>query len=195
MLFHKIFHKKQSFFSSNLDSYIEDLYSGDLRALPKIFCIFAENTPIQKLKASQVLNESLILFSFDDICKIDIQMRQTTSIEWNIDWQTLKVGNFITKEMSPEEYRESIQKKGCPKNAFIGLCETGKIKGIEKIKLEPKTKNGKYAIEALKFINKDISIKELWKKVLIETRENLNKSHNNQMNVVKVLFENNEINY
>ncbi len=98
-------------------------------------------------------------------------------------------------EKATEEYRESIQKKGCPKNAFIGLCETGKIKGIEKTKLEPKTKNGKYAIEALKFINKDISIKELWKKVLIETRENLNKSHNNQMNVVKVLFENNEINY
>lgn len=119
MLFHKIFHKKQSFFSSNLDSYIEDLYSGDLRALSKIFCIFAENTPIQKLKASQVLNESLILFSFDDICKIDIQMRQTTSIEWNIDWQTLKVENFITKEMSPEEQRAVLIFSSFNPNGYI----------------------------------------------------------------------------
>lgn len=59
--------------------------------------------------------------------------------------------------------------------------------------LEAKTKNGKYAVEALKFINKDIFTKELWEKVLIATKENLNKTHNKQMDVVKILFNNNEL--
>lgn len=119
MLFHKIFHKKQSFFSSNLDSYIKDLHSGDFSALPKIFCIFAENIPNQKLKASQVLNEFLILSSFEDICKIDIQMRRATSIEWNIDWQTLKVENFITKQMSIEEQRAVLIFSSFNPNGYI----------------------------------------------------------------------------
>ena len=47
MLFHKIFHKKQNFFSSSLDSHIQDFYAGDLRALAKIFCVFAENISTQ----------------------------------------------------------------------------------------------------------------------------------------------------
>lgn len=119
MLFHKIFHKKQSFFSSNLDSYIKNLHSGDLSALPKIFCIFAESDSNQKLKASQVLNKALTLFSFEDICKIDIRMRQTTSIEWNIDWRTLKVENFITKQMSKEEQRAVLIFSSFNPNGYI----------------------------------------------------------------------------
>lgn len=119
MLFHKIFHKKQNFFSSSLDSHIQDFYAGDLRALAKIFCVFSENISTQKLKASQVLNEALISSSFDDICKIDIQMRETTSMEWNIDWKTLKIENFITKQMSKDEQRAVLIFSSFNPNGYI----------------------------------------------------------------------------
>ena len=118
MLFHKIFHKKQNFFSSSLDSHIQDFYAGDLRALAKFLC-FSENISTQKLKASQVLNEALISSSFDDICKIDIQMRETTSMEWNIDWKTLKIENFITKQMSKDEQRAVLIFSSFNPNGYI----------------------------------------------------------------------------
>ncbi|MGN7083037.1 DUF6979 family protein, partial [Neisseria sp. P0001.S005] len=40
--------------------------------------------------------------------------------------------------------KESIRKKGCPKNAFLGLCRAGLVKGINPEKSKPnipKTEN------------------------------------------------------
>ena len=42
-----------------------------------------------------------------------------------------KLAPKIAWEKATEGYLENIRKKACPKNAFLGLCETGKIKGIE----------------------------------------------------------------
>ena len=51
--------------------------------------------------------------------------------------------------------KESIRKKGCPKNAFLGLCHAGLVKGIspEKVKTKrSKNKNGEYAVTAVSLL-------------------------------------------
>jgi len=40
----------------------------------------------------------------------------------------------------------SSQKKGCPRGAFLGLCEDGKVLGIPPGKYTSSTKNKSYAI-------------------------------------------------
>lgn len=70
----------------------------------------------------------------------------------------------------------SSQKKGCPKNAFLGLYGG-------------KGKNAEYAQKALNYLkanksNEQISEIDLWNIVT----ENVGKSYNSQMHVVKALF-------
>lgn len=113
------FHRKESFYSSNLNKYIENLHKGDLSYIPWIFCVFAENSSQHKLKSSQVLSEYLKTVSFDDVCSIDLQMRQTTSMEWNIDWKNLNIIGFTTKQMSEEEKRAVIIFSSFNPNGYI----------------------------------------------------------------------------
>jgi hypothetical protein len=82
--------------------------------------------------------------------------------------------------------------KGCPKNAFLGLCEVGLVKGIKPgsyFKRKKPNVNKQYAITALDLLASDsnLSKNELWNKV----REELNlgeKKHNSQMDVVLALW-------
>lgn len=84
----------------------------------------------------------------------------------------------------------SSQAKGCPKNTFLALCETGKVNGVKAGKYTKSDKNKGYAIKALELLysepllQKDPNI--LWKKILDGTE----KSHNSQMNVVLALWDN-----
>jgi hypothetical protein len=87
---------------------------------------------------------------------------------------------------------ESAKIKGCPKNAFLGLCEVGLVKGIKPgsyFKRKKPNVNKQYAITALDLLASDsnLSKNELWNKV----REELNlgeKKHNSQMDVVLELW-------
>ena len=87
---------------------------------------------------------------------------------------------------------ESAQKKGCPKSAFLGLCEAGFIKGIPKGNYTRSKKNKDYAIDAVNILknNKNISlgVNELWELV-----DNNGISHNSQMDVVLALWNENSI--
>ena len=52
----------------------------------------------------------------------------------------------------------SARVKGCPKNAFFGLCYAGKIKGISiQTPQERESKNAEYAILAIHLLKKDMS--------------------------------------
>lgn len=77
--------------------------------------------------------------------------------------------------------------KGCPRNAFLGLCEEGMILGIEKGNYTTSLKNKTYALNAVEEIKMDESLvnnpRALWKKVVSS-----NKAHNQQMNVVCELY-------
>lgn len=96
---------------------------------------------------------------------------------------------YMKKGLTPEQawYKASCeqflphspesQKKGCPRNAFLGLF----LKNVN-------SKNATYARNALDILrrnrNKNYSKKELWSLVVDES----NKTHNSQMDVVLALW-------
>ena len=84
----------------------------------------------------------------------------------------------------------SSQKKVCPRNAFLGLCSAGLIRGINKGDYTKSEKNKSYVVEAVKILEQqsNLSKKELWRKVLDACSQNLEKKHNQQMDVVLALF-------
>jgi hypothetical protein len=78
------------------------------------------------------------------------------------------------------------QKKGCPKNAFLGLCEEGLVESIPRgtYNYRKASKNKGYAVTAVNVVREHPNlldnINELWKQV---TNSN-GISHNYQMDVV-----------
>lgn len=115
-----VFKRKQvPFFSSHLDGYIEDLNTGDLRAIPSIFCVFVENMPAHKKKAAQTLAAFLSHSTFEQIAEAGTRMRQTQSISWSINWQEERIDDFITSKMSQEERRAVVIFSTFSPNGYI----------------------------------------------------------------------------
>ena len=56
---------------------------------------------------------------FDDLVRVDEQMRQTTSMEWSIDWRRISIDNFFTSEMSKDARRAVIVFASFNPNGFI----------------------------------------------------------------------------
>lgn len=83
----------------------------------------------------------------------------------------------------------SARVKGCPKNAFLGLCEDGKVKSVNKGAYTKSIKNKDYALAALQLLHEypayGDDAKLLWRKVM----GGESKVHNHQMDVVITLFE------
>lgn len=89
-------------------------------------------------------------------------------------------------KLAAEKYypnSKEARKKGCPKSAFLGLCEEGYISGVPKGSYTKSIKNKQYALEARNLLlsNPHLKPNELWAKIS-------SKSHNEQMNVVSALF-------
>jgi hypothetical protein len=84
------------------------------------------------------------------------------------------------------------QKKGCPKNTFLGLCEEGLVKGVPPgiYNYRQNSKNKGYALKAVQLIKTQSEllndVNGLWGRVL--GGEEM--SHNYQMDVVIALWEN-----
>jgi len=80
------------------------------------------------------------------------------------------------------------QKKGCPRGAFLGLCEEGLIKGISSGNYTSSTKNKRYAIEAIRLLRQNprfrYDLRSLWNTI----QEGGKKTHNSQMDVVVALW-------
>jgi hypothetical protein len=84
------------------------------------------------------------------------------------------------------------QKKGCPKGAFIGLCEAGLVRGIPQGKYAVRSssqKNKGYAIRSVELLKVNPALVDnknaLWKAVM----NGEVKQHNSQMDVVVALWE------
>ncbi|WP_291637657.1 hypothetical protein [Clostridium sp.] len=82
----------------------------------------------------------------------------------------------------------SSQRKVCPKSTFLGLCEEGLVKGIEKGKYTASKKNKYYGLTAVGILEKNMhkifEAEELWSLVTD------NKEHDGQMDIVLELWEN-----
>jgi hypothetical protein len=81
----------------------------------------------------------------------------------------------------------SSRKKGCPRSAFLGLCEEGKVKGVKSGNYTSSKANKSYATDALELLQSspNLTTKDLWGKVINNIEP---KAHNSQMNVVVALF-------
>ncbi len=82
----------------------------------------------------------------------------------------------------------SGQKKPCPRNAFIGLCEDGLVKDIPPGQYTRSQKNKIYALNAVKILKQNPELSSdkhsLWNAVLGGKQI----THNNQMDVVIALW-------
>ncbi len=82
----------------------------------------------------------------------------------------------------------SAQNKGCPKGAFLGLCEEGLIKGVPAGSYTKSKKNKAYALKAVQILKENPAVRfdkrELWSKVMAGE----DKKHNEQMDVVTSLW-------
>ena len=119
---------------------------------------------------------------------------------------TLLAVERVTKDgtVSPNEAWEDAtmkifgpgpsQKKGCPKGAFLGLCEEGLIKGIAEGNYSAGEKNKSYAIRAadlLKYIDGDeISRDKIWN----FATQGSGIRQNSQLDIVLALKENDLLN-
>ncbi|MEI7189623.1 DUF6979 family protein [Dickeya dianthicola] len=88
--------------------------------------------------------------------------------------------------------RES-QKKGCPKSAFLGLCQDGYVKEVPKGNyLSPDSPNKKYAVAAADLVVKEPGKKyskaELWRNATKDCPDAA-ENQNGQMDVVLALKE------
>ncbi|MFX3636321.1 MAG: hypothetical protein ACE3L7_09745 [Candidatus Pristimantibacillus sp.] len=88
------------------------------------------------------------------------------------------------------------QRKGCPKNAFLGLCEEGLVKGIavgNYVEKSGSQKNKGYAVHAIQILRDKPELADdklgLWREVM----NGVKMSHNSQMDVVLSLRNNNLI--
>lgn len=93
-----------------------------------------------------------------------------------------------TKKVFPAS--TDLQNKGCPRGAFLGLCNEGLVVGVPPGHYADPTKNGKYAIDAVSILRENRFLSSqpnlLWKKVAGNTI-----SENHQMDVVVGLWEEN----
>jgi len=99
-----------------------------------------------------------------------------------------KAWELATAEVFPNS--PSMRDKGCPKGAFLGLCEDGFIRGIPKGTYTQSRKNKEYAVRAVRLLKEDQYAPKdpfvLWSRVMAGDPKN----YNQQMDVVLALWEN-----
>ena len=106
-------HKKQ------LEENIRALRQGDKSRIAWILCVFAENHEQSKLVAARALREALDTLSYSEIVCLDKQIRQTTSMEWDINWRELNISSFFTTHMDTQEKRALVVFSSFNPNGYI----------------------------------------------------------------------------
>lgn len=78
----------------------------------------------------------------------------------------------------------SLQVKGCPRGAFLGLCSAGLVEGVEPGTYGRGSKNAGYAVAAIAELRRSPELVEdpdtLWRRV---PKDDPNKASNSQMDV------------
>lgn len=95
---------------------------------------------------------------------------------WKLAW----------RELSPTR-----TSKSCPRGAYLGLCEEGRVVGIPRGSYTTSRKNKGYAIKAVRLLIEDDSLAQagaatLWRRVM----HGKHMSENHQMDVVLTLWAN-----
>ena len=83
----------------------------------------------------------------------------------------------------------AARKKGCPRGAYLGLCEEGLVKGIPAGRYTTSRDNKAYAVRAVALLTEGTQLRStsaLWRAVTNGTE----KAHNSQMDIVLALWNN-----
>lgn len=84
---------------------------------------------------------------------------------------------------------ESSQRKGCPRGAFLGLCEEGLVKGIPCESYTRSKLNKQYAVDAVQLLRERPALADnpdqLWQQI---PKDDAAKRENSQMDVVITLW-------
>jgi hypothetical protein len=83
----------------------------------------------------------------------------------------------------------AARRKGCPRGAFLGLCEEGLVKGIPPGRYTASKENKDYAVRAAALLNEGTrswSTTALWRAV----SNDADKTHDSQMDIVLALWKN-----
>ena len=95
---------------------------------------------------------------------------------------------FAVKRLYP--HQKAAREKGCPRNAYLGLCEEGIINGVAAGKYTKSLLNKQYALNAVQLLRSDpsqaLNKEHLWNKI----QKGNKKAENNQLDVVLALWEN-----
>jgi hypothetical protein len=114
----------------------------------------------------------------------DIAVKSTFCIHNGITKNPIDAWNKTALKLLAEG--SSSLNKGCPRNAFLGLCEEGYIKGVPLGKYTKSRKNKQYAVNTVKQLFKNPLLAEdkeqLWELVTGGI------THNQQMDVVISLW-------
>ena len=96
------------------------------------------------------------------------------------------------KKVADEIFKDSksSRDKGCPRGAFLGLCEEGAVKGIKPGNYTKSLKNKSYALKGLELILKNNKLSEN-PKLLWDLVVNEDKRSNSQMEIVCELYKHN----
>lgn len=121
--------QKKGWYGKKLAMRIDALNNGDLSNISWIFCAFLKKNAALKKAAAFALDSTLGAFSFDEIIRVDQQMRHTTSMEWSMNWRKLHIESFFTSQMSMPERRSvivfsSFHPNGYLRQQAIELMET-----------------------------------------------------------------------
>lgn len=86
-------------------------------------------------------------------------------------------------------HSDALQEKGCPRGAYLGLCEAGLVAGIPAGKYTRSRDNKRYALRAVELLVAEPSLaetepKDLWERVM----DGESKAYNSQMDVVLALW-------
>ncbi len=100
----------------------------------------------------------------------------------------------VAAEVFPDA--PEAKKKGCPREAFLGLCEAGLIRGVSAStcrKVDSPSLNRRYSVAAARLLVADPGLAsgskiDLWHRVMTESGADPGKNQNSQMDVVLALW-------
>lgn len=119
--------------------------------------------------------------------KIAIEVAEELQSMKKEEQKKIDLGDLWKEKCKENGFKEASVKKGCPRLAFIGLCENNLIKGVEVKNSYKETLNKDYAVKAVEILkekDKQYTARELW-----EAIGNTEKRHNSQINIVLALWE------
>jgi hypothetical protein len=89
---------------------------------------------------------------------------------------------------------KSSRIKSCPRDAFLGVSEAGLVVGVPPGSYTTSVDNKAYAVTAARLLRANPALSQLgaaglWRRVMNRLKKSITKTHNQQMDVVKTLFD------